>query len=65
MSNDEWTALALSPARARQRPYLLVELWPRCRVLDHSVNHEDKRLILLRLAEHREERGYNGVITQQ
>lgn len=63
MSEDKRTVL--TQARSCQRPYLLVELRPRCRVLDHSVNHEDKRLILLRLAERQGERGYSGVITQQ
>lgn len=32
------------------RPYLLVQLRPGRRVLDHSVDHEDQRLVLLHLA---------------
>lgn len=62
---DKWAVRTLTQARTCPRPYLLVELRPWRRVLNHSVNHEDERLILLPLAEHQGERGHSGVITQQ
>lgn len=44
---------------------MLVELWPWCRVLDHCVNHEDERLVLLRLVQRKVERGHTDVRIQQ